>query len=317
MSQFFVILSLLFCIALGQFDISLNIETTNPLALNFTITNALNTPQTFLQWGTPFEGVWTDMFDIRDENGNRMEYIGMMVRRGEVPIPEEYKTLPAGESLTVMVNLEDNYEFVSAGKYSARVALPDYAQIQFSAASSQIVDFQMDTIPAKKEFPGPLAWTNCNSNEISQGNSAVSGATSEAQRAYNCLNQGCDTQYARWFGTYSTANHNYVTLCYRNVHTRLSGSTFNGYCNPSGCGSNVYGYVYPTDTTYTVYLCGLFWSRSNERVNTIVHEMSHFRTLSGTQDYAYGQTACLNLARSNPGQATRNADNICYFSAAV
>jgi len=45
-----------------------------------------------------------------------------------------------------------------------------------------------------------------------------------------------------------------------------------------------------------------------------VHEMSHFTPLGGTQDYAYGKTACLNLARTNAARASRNADNVCYFS---
>jgi peptidyl-Lys metalloendopeptidase len=315
----FVILSLFLSLSLAQFDVSIAIEKTNPLTLNFTVFNPLDTPQTFLQWGTPFEGVWTDMFDIRDENGMPVTYTGMIVRRGEQPIPEEFLTVAPGEHLTAWVNLEDNYEFVSAGKYHAMLSLPIYSELFISAVGDQVVDFEVDTIPPKKVFPpAPLAWTNCNSQQTSQGQSAVSGSVTECSRAYNCLSQGsCDTQYTRWFGTRTTDNHNYVTVCYRNVHTRLTGSTFNGYCNPAGCGSNVYGYVYPTDSTYTVYLCALFWSRADERVNTIVHEMSHFRTLAGTNDYAYGQTACLNLARSNPSQASRNADNICYFSASV
>jgi len=61
-------------------------------------------------------------------------------------------------------------------------------------------------------------------------------------------------------------------------------------------------------------MCGLFWSRANERVNTIVHEMSHFRNIAGTQDYTYGQSNCLSLARANPTQASHNADNVCYFA---
>ena len=36
--------------------------------------------------------------------------------------------------------------------------------------------------------------------------------------------------------------------------------------------------------------------------------------VAGTQDYAYGQTACRNLAITNPTNATKNADSHEYFA---
>jgi hypothetical protein len=98
-----VFLSLLISLALAQFDVSITVSQ-NPLELNFTISNSLSQPQTFLQWGTPIEGVWTDMFDIRDEQNNRLDYIGKIVLRGVEPIEEEYITIPAGGSISAMVN---------------------------------------------------------------------------------------------------------------------------------------------------------------------------------------------------------------------
>jgi len=308
-----VILSLLISLALAQFEVSIDVS--QDLVLNFTVSNPLSYAQTFMRWGTPMEGVWTEMFDIRDEQDNRVDYIGMIVRRGPEPISEEYLTIPAGGFITAMVNLGDNYDFTSVGKYMVRLDLPVYSQLEYTATGIHHAMFQMDTLPIRKPVGAPQGFTNCNANQISQTNSAISGSISESARAFNCLNQGCDALYQRWFGTYSAANWNYVSVAYRNINSRLNNFDFNGYCNPAGCGSNVYGYVYPTDTTYTVYMCGLFWSRANERVNTIVHEMSHFRPIAGTQDYTYGQANCLSLARQNPNQASRNADNICYMSA--
>jgi len=192
--------------------------------------------------------------------------------------------------------------------------LPRYSQLQFTATDAQVAVFQLETVPARKPVGAPQGYTNCNSNQISQIETAVSGSIYECNRAYNCLNSGCDSLYTKWFGTYNLNNWNFVSETFYYVHSRLNNYEFEGYCNPSGCGSNVYGYVYPTDPTYTVYLCGMFWSRSNERINTIVHEMSHFNAIAGTRDYAYGKGNCQSLARSNPTQASRNADNICYFS---
>jgi peptidyl-Lys metalloendopeptidase len=281
--------------------------------LNFTISNPLSTPQTFLAWGTPTEGDWADMFDIRDEQNNRLTYIGKMVRRGEKPIDEEYVTVAAGEAISAVVNLGDNYEFLSFGKYMVRVDLPGYCELKYAIGEGQVAVFELESVPERKPIGAPQGFTNCQSTQISQINSAISGSITGSSRSYTCLNQGCDSQYARWFGTYSDTNWNFVSNAFRNINSRLSNSVFNGYCNPSGCGSNVFGYVYPTDTTYTVYLCNMFWQYPDERVNTIIHEMSHFRALAGTNDYAYGTSACLSLARSNPNQASHNADNVCYF----
>jgi len=305
----------LFALVHGQMGVKMQTISLEPLELQVSVTNPFSYPVPFLQWGTPFEGIWTDMFDIRDENNNRLDYIGMLVRRGEQPLDEEYLTVPARGTITTIVDLGDNYAFSSVGNYVIRLDLPTYSELIFDSSDEQVVSVMLDSIPVRKPVKQPQGFTNCNSQQISQVNSAINGAISEASRAANCLTAGsCNALAVTWFGTYNANNYNYVTTVFRNVNSRLNNYEFNGYCNPAGCGSNVYGYVYPTDTTFTVYMCGLFWSRPAERVNTIVHEMSHFSSLGGTNDYAYGKAACMNLARSNPAQASRNADNICYFS---
>jgi peptidyl-Lys metalloendopeptidase len=46
----------------------------------------------------------------------------------------------------------------------------------------------------------------------------------------------------------------------------------------------------------------------------MIHEMSHFNVIAGTDDWAYGQSAAASLARSNPTRAVDNADNHEYFA---
>lgn len=286
------------------------------MKLNFTVTNPLSVSQTFLQWGTPFEGVSSDMFEITDEQSNRLKYLGKIVLRGEIPIEEEFITLPAGGAISTSVNLGENYEFLSTGKFIVRVDLPEYCQLQYSATDSNIATvFQLQNIPKREPIGAPQGYTNCDSSEISYSNAAVSGGRSEAAASYNCLNADtCSSSYTKWFGAYSLSNYNYVSNCYYNVYTVLNNYPFNGYCDGPQCSANTYAYVYPSDSSRTVYLCSLFFSRTNERNRVIVHEMSHFSSICGTQDYTYGETNCLALARSNPNQACRNADNICYFA---
>jgi len=311
-----IFISLLISLALAQFDVSIDIISQNPLELNFTVTNPQSVSQKFLRWGTPLEGVWTDMFDIRNDLNSRLDYIGIIVMRDE-PIAEDFITLAGGSSISSIVNLGDNYDFSTVGQFSLKVDLPQYAQLEYSATNSHVETvFQLETIPPRKPIVGsPQGFTNCNANQISYANAAISGGNSESARAFNCLNgASCDSQYSRWFGTYADSNWNFVTPCFRNINSRLN-SNFNGICDVSStCASNVFAFVYPTDTTLTVHLCSLFFQRTADRNRVIVHEMSHFRAICGTQDYTYGTANCLSLARSNPSQASRNADNVCYFA---
>src|SRR6185295_20128626 len=72
------------------------------------------------------------------------------------------------------------------------------------------------------------------------------------------------------------------------------------------CKKSYYAYVYPTQP-YKIYVCGAFWSAplngTDSRSGTLVHEMSHFDVVAGTEDWAYGQTAAKSLAVSNPTKA--------------
>jgi peptidyl-Lys metalloendopeptidase len=308
-----VILSLIISIVFAL-DVSINLISTSPLAVNFTVSNPGETDQTFLQWGTPFEGVWDDMFDIRDDKFNRVPYAGILMLRGKTPIDEEFVTVPAGGIRTVTVDLGENYEFTSTGKYMVRINLPEYSELIYSTNDNQVEVFKLETIPERRPVEAPLAYRDCSSTQISQTDAAVRGSITASSRSVTCLNSGCDSLYRTWFGTQSTTNFNYVSSVFRNVHARLNGYAFNCWCNAPGCGSNTYGYVYATDSTYVVHLCSLFWSIPGERVNTVVHEMSHFNSLGGTRDYAYGESACKSLAVSNPTNACHNADNICYFA---
>jgi len=257
------------------------------------------------------------MFDIRDEQNKRVEYIGKMVRR-VVPLGSEYFNIPARGSVSTVIDLGQNYEFATVGKYIVTLDLPLYSQVVYPISGEQVVTFELKAVPKRASIAGPLGYTNCNGNQISQIESAISGSISESARSVSCLtSRTCNAREVEWFGPYDSTNHNYDITVFRNIGNRLNNYDFSGYCNPSGCPNNVYGYVYPTDPTFTVYLCSVFWQLPGERVNTIVHEMSHFRSLGGTNDYAYGKTACRNLARSDPYRASRNADNVCYFSETV
>jgi peptidyl-Lys metalloendopeptidase len=84
-----------------------------------------------------------------------------------------------------------------------------------------------------------------------------------------------------------------------------------------GCKKPYYAYVYPGQP-YKIFLCKAFWSAplsgTDSKGGTLVHEMSHFNVVAGTDDEAYGQRDAAALALSDPAGARGNADNYEYFA---
>ena len=78
----------------------------------------------------------------------------------------------------------------------------------------------------------------------------------------------------------------------------------------------IYAYVYREDES-TIYLGDEFTHAPDDgydsKAGTIVHEISHFNSVSGTDDLAYGQIDCLNLAKDDSDSALNNADSFMYF----
>merc|ERR1712086_270545 len=81
------------------------------------------------------------------------------------------------------------------------------------------------------------------------------------------------------------------------------------------CGGSTFAYVYPTDTQQNVYMCDFTFEYPDysEKVQTVIHELSHFNHIGNTNDNAYGESTCINLAQSNFQAAIQTADNVGYF----
>jgi len=124
----------------------------------------------------------------------------------------------------------------------------------------------------------------------------------------------CDTTpFATWFGSKSIESRwDTMFTRYENIKTSF-GKAYKADCTFDECSEGVYAFVYPTDRTHTIHLCDVFWEITKDQPGTLVHEMSHFTDVVGTQDYAYGQDACKKLAKSNQNQAMMNADNFEFM----
>jgi len=90
----------------------------------------------------------------------------------------------------------------------------------------------------------------------------------------------------------------------------------------------VFAYVYPTDKKHKIYLGKLYDTApdtgENSKAGTIIHEVSHFNNVVGTDDVVhpscpgksnkcYGTKNAENLALKSSTDAKKNADNFEYF----
>jgi len=176
-------------------------------------------------------------------------------------------------------------------------------------------------------FPGLVGAPNpdstCTATEGNTIRTAGTNAVSAAQQGLRYLSPtSCATSlsvYIEWFGACDATRYSTVK---NNINKTIAGlqATYPVNCKGSECSANTYAYVYPNWANHTVFVCAVFWrvpTRNcviDSQPGTLIHEMSHFSNVAATSDYAYGTTNCRNLARTNPANAIRNADNYCYYT---
>lgn len=300
--------------------------------VRYSITNTGTSSVLVLRWQTALQGVNEDLFQV-SRNGEPSAYVGKHFKRG-LPQPEDYIEIPAGETKSAVVDLTAYYDMRQAGQYSVSVDTElmhafeenpaDQAKLlpaqEKLASSPTIVWVDGAHVSPEPDLswltqPKSVSFTGCSNTRQGQVNTAVNSAKSYATNAKNYLNAGTvGARYTTWFGTYTSARYSTV----RSHFTAIEDAVYNrAMVFDCTCTDSAYAYVYPTQP-YKVYLCNAFWSAPNtgtdSRAGTIIHELSHFNVVAGTDDWAYGQTAAKNLARSNPKKAVDNADSHEYFA---
>lgn len=187
--------------------------------------------------------------------------------------------------------------------------------------SATTTRFASPSVTATRSAPagtGGLSFSGgCTNVQQSDITTAVAGAKTYASGAttYLARTPSGTTRYTTWFGTYSLGNWNSAATHYTSILSAFNTQSIVVDCSCTTAGT--YAYVYPA-SPYKIYVCGAFWSApqtgTDSKAGTLIHEMSHFTIVVGTQDYQYGQTACKSLAISSPSQALMNADTHEYFA---
>ncbi|MBJ6763799.1 peptidase M35 [Myxococcaceae bacterium JPH2] len=293
------------------------------VTVTVTLTNTSSQPVSLLKWYTPGEGLKEGRLSVT-RDGQAVKYIGPHFKR-VAPRPEDYVTLAPGESISGPVSVSGRYDLSQTGSYSIRYAQEAHDNVGgVSAFASNEVSVWVEGRSSALESDRivtaeSLSYSGaCTTSEKSAITTAVSGALTYSTNAYNYLNTTTPSgtpRYTTWFGTYSSSGWSTVKGHYLNIKNAFASAAIVVDCSCSDSGT--YAYVYP-DSPYKIYVCGAFWSApqtgTDSKAGTLVHEMSHFTVVAGTDDWAYGQSAAKSLAKSNPTNARDNADSHEYFA---
>jgi len=292
-----------------------------------------------------------------DSEGAETTYIGLLMKRGPPKI-DDFLFIAPNQTITVAFDLSHVYLFDSPNKtytinfssfihwVSGTISLPSlvrqpvqnspitYPHIPFesldhaplsSLSVTVYVPKPLSSLPPPREHRTPSSvgvnFAGCSSSQQTQINTAITLAKTMATTCVNYLSgSSCDSTFVTWFGRYSGSSRwSFVQGHFSRISTKLNSNVFNINCAGSSCSGDIFAYVFPTDSSYTIYVCGAFWSASNSvaydsKAGTLIHEMSHFNAIGATQDHTYGTSGAKDLASRNPDGACSNADNHEYFS---
>jgi len=324
----------------GVRDLSSTIETekgflgaTEDVTVRFTLQNDSAEDLYVLHWQTPLKGVKDDIFEVR-RDGKPVPYTGRHYKWA-APTPADYVRIPAGGSLSASVELSSVYDMSRSGEYSiqyraslradgSKAAMAGARQVESNTLTLGIerdekLLEQVGDDTAGDKYLSP-SFVSCSTSRQSTLRTALGNAENISLKSKNYLaavpsaSRSTDPAYRTWFGAYTSSRWNTVVSHYNAIYSAFNTKTVGFYCD---CTDSAYAYVY-TNQPYKIHLCNAFWSAPSlgidSKAGTLVHEMSHFTIVAGTQDYAYGTAACQNLANTNPTRAVNNADCHEYFA---
>jgi peptidyl-Lys metalloendopeptidase len=297
------------------------------VVVNVTVTNATAATQYLLKWQTPFGAIEAPLFEVT-RDGLPVRYLGVQVKR-PAPAGADYIALKPGASQSRRVELSALYDMGVTGAYSVRWR--DGATQLFSRPGAARATALPDPVPASvwiegrlprgaldAASPAPegagLSFSRCSNAQQETIAGAVQASQAMAQDADLYLQRkDLGPRYTGWFGAVDPARSTTVVRHFQAIKEAFATKPVTVDC---GCNESYYAYVYPNQP-YKIYVCKAFWSApmtgTDSRGGTLVHEMSHFTVVAGTDDLAYGQQAAGQLAGSDPDKAIRNADSHEYF----
>ncbi|GLX78772.1 peptidase M35 [Thalassotalea insulae] len=324
-------------------DVNLDVEAlaNGDVNATLTITNNHQGQQKVLSWYTDLAE--EHIFHVT-RDGVEVQFMGPHYKR-PAPTANDYIKLKSGESLTKTFELTSSYDMSEAGQYDVTYDVKslhlysNYGQQKkaekhaiaglTSNTQSVYLDGVLTKGTANKGKPGGgsgggdcidgTCFTGrCSNSQQTEIISALAAADGIANNAVSYLNShsasNTSARYTTWFGTANSSRYNKAKANFEAINDAIDNQPVAFDCS---CKKSYFAYVYPNQP-YKVYLCRAFWDANelgtDSRAGTIIHELSHFDAVAGTDDVVYGQSGAKSLAISDPDQALNNADSHEYFA---
>ncbi len=168
----------------------------------------------------------------------------------------------------------------------------------------------------------------CEKTEIADLSAALKGAHNIGLRAAVAI--GDTENYRRWFGPYSKQNAETARTTLKSIYSTIATGQIRVIClnqSDDGCEDDTYAFVYP-DEAFVLNICPQYFElptmisavpgsvemENGTREGTVIHEISHFIRVAGTDDFWYSRPTCEAEALTDPRSAVRNADSFQYFA---
>jgi peptidyl-Lys metalloendopeptidase len=305
--------------------------------VNVSITNTSSSPQYVLKWHTPFGEIEESLFHVT-RDGVPVPYLGAHYKR-QAPVAADYYLLKPGASHSMKVELSSMYDMSITGDYqvsynarslslfSSELAGKGAVPREIGEISSAPLTIWIDgalprgslpkgaTIDELRAAQGGqgLAFSKCTASQQATVTQALAAGSAMASGGDAYMNGSKGARYVKWFGANNAAREDTVKAHFASLKDAFATKPVTVDC---GCKKTYYAYVYPTQP-YVIYVCKAFWTApmtgTDSKGGTLVHEMSHFNVVAGTDDWVYGQSGAASLAISDPSKAIDNADSHEYF----
>jgi peptidyl-Lys metalloendopeptidase len=289
-----------------------------------------------LKWNTPFEKTLNaDIFDINIGSKENI-YLGRTIKRAK-PQESDYLFLEAGASERVTINMSTYYSMKKKGDYRVtfdgvfKYRLLDGTELKVNEMAKKTLPSINFSFVPKVENKNAISlkqtakFNSCSQDETKVLKVAHDDAIKISKESMDALSNASkktsSPRYVTWFGAADETRQKTVTEGFQKIYDAFENKNISFDCGTckedTSLYDSTYAYVYPS-SQYQVYLCGAFWSSettgTDTQAGTLVHEVSHFSVVAGTDDHAYGPEDAKNLAKNSPEKAINNAENYDYFA---
>ncbi|MCB1606074.1 MAG: hypothetical protein KDI71_03720 [Xanthomonadales bacterium] len=323
----------------GIIEIAINYSgLTNPVRVEMFVRNRSRTAVSVLRWNLPERRLTKRLFQV-SRNGNAVSYNGVLGKRLP-PTSSDYIAIGPGDELEFIVDLERDYDLSQAGEYEVKYnteflshsiqgGTPEKSLPRVQADSVRFSLLPRDVSSKAPDITNPPEGGDTTFDSCSATQQNILLVSRQQAIAYSGGGKHYfDTQlmgsrYQSWFGDSTPARYSLAASKMSAIDAAMNSAGVQFLCRSAAdpeC-DGVIAYVYGNQA-YGIYICPIFWSISPlatftscaSQAGTIIHEMSHFNVVAGTDDHEYCKSASLALADSNPSLAINNADSWEFFA---